>query len=167
MSAEDNLALVHRFLDEVVNTGNLDGIDTLFAPDHVAYYPGFPPIQGLENWKQVADFSYSGFPDTHTTFEDEMAMGDKVVVRYTVRGTHTGAFMGIPATGKPVEYSGMAIFRIADGKIVEQWQVADQWGLMQQITSSTAQSVTEPLGRRETEGLQHQVQVTPPLEESR
>src|SRR5438270_11958284 len=52
------------------------------------------------------------------------------------------------ATGKPVEYSGMAIFRIADGKVVEQWQVADQWGLMQQITSSTAQSVTEPLGRR-------------------
>ena len=167
MSAEDNLALVHRFLDEVVNTGNLDAIDTLFATDHMAHYPGFPSIHGQEAWKQLVAAYYSAFPDIHTTFEDEMAMGDKVVVRYTVRATHQGAFMNMPATGKPVKYSGIAIFRIANGKIVEQWQEADVMGLMQQLGESTSQTVTEPLGRRETETLQHQREVTPPIEEVR
>jgi steroid delta-isomerase-like uncharacterized protein len=166
MSAEDNLALVRRFLDEVVNTGNLDAIGTLFASDHVAHYPGFPSIHGQEAWKQLVAVYYSAFPDIHTTFEDEMAMGDKVMVRYTVRATHTRPFMNIPATGKSVTFTGMAIFHIADGKIGEQWQEADQMGLMQQLGESAARPVTEPLGRRETEALQ-QVDVTAPREEAR
>jgi steroid delta-isomerase-like uncharacterized protein len=167
MSAEDNLALVHRFLDEVVNTGNLDAIDTLFATDHMAHYPGFPSIHGQEAWKQLIAAYYSAFPDIHTTFEDEMAMGDKVVVRYTVRATHTGPFMNIPATGKSVTYTGIAIFHIADGKIVEQWQEADQLGLMQQLDESASRPVTEPLGRRQTETLRQQMDVTAPGEEVR
>jgi steroid delta-isomerase-like uncharacterized protein len=167
MSAEDNLTLVHRFLDEVVNTGNLAAIDTLFATDHVAHYPGFPSIQGPEAWKQLVAVSYSAFPDIQTTFEDEMALGDKVVVRYTVRATHTGPFMDIPATGKSVTFTGMAIFRIAEGKIVEQWQEADQMGLIQQLGESASRPMTEPLGRRDTEALQQQVDVTAPREEVR
>ena len=165
MSTEDNLALIHRFLDEVVNTGNLDAARTLFAPNHVAHFAGFPAAQGYEDWKQLTTMSYSAFPDIHTTFEDEMAMGDKVVVRYTVGATHKEAFMNIPATGKQVKYSGIAIFRIAGGKIVEQWQEADVMGLLQQLGESTSQTVTEPLGRRETEGLQYQRELTPPIEE--
>lgn len=165
MSTEDNIALVRRFLDEVVNTGNLDAARSLFATDHVAHFAGFPAAHGHEDWKQLTGISYSAFPDTHTTFEDEIAMEDKVVVRYTVRATHKGDFMNIPATGKPVKYSGIAIFRIANGKIVEQWQEADVVGLMQQLSENTSQTVTEPLGRRETESLQHQREVTPPVEE--
>ena len=165
MSAEDNIALVHRFLDEVVNTGNLNAIHDLFAADHVAHYPGFPTIQGHEDWKQLTAASYTAFPDIYTTFEDEMAMGDKVVVRYTVRATHKRAFMNIPASGRPVVYTGIAIFRIADGKIVEQWQEADLMGLMLQLSESTWRTMTEPLGQRETEGLQHTMGVAAPMEE--
>jgi steroid delta-isomerase-like uncharacterized protein len=166
MSTEDNLALVHRYLDEVVNTGNLDAARTLFATDHIAHYAGFPAVNGHEDWKQLTAMSYTGFPDIHTTFEDEMAVGDKVVVRYTVRATHQGAFMNMLATGKPVQYTGIAIFRVADGKIAEQWQEADALGMMQQLGESTSQTVTEPLGLQTTEGLQHQ-NVTSPKEEIR
>ena len=72
-----------------------------------------------------------------------------------------------PATGKPVKYTGITIVRIANGKIVEQWQEADVVGLMQQLGESTAQPRTEPLGQQQTEGLQHQVNVTSPIEEVR
>ena len=167
MSTEDNLAIVHRYLDEVVNTGNLDAARTLFATDHVAHYAGFPALYGHEDWKQLTSMSYTGFPDTYTTFEDEMAVGDKVVVRYLVRATHKGDFMSMPATGKPVKYTGIAIFRIANGKIAEQWQEADVVGLMQQLGENTAQPRTEPLGQQQTEGLKQQVNVNSPIEEVR
>jgi len=89
------------------------------------------------------------------------------VVRYIVRATHKGDFMNIPATGKPVKYSGIAIFRIANGKIAEQWQEADVVGLMQQLGENTAQPRTEPLGQQQTEGLKQQVNVNSPIEEAR
>ena len=167
MSTEDNTAIVHRYLDEVVNTGNLDAARTLFASNHIAHYGGFPAVKGHEEWKQLTAMSYTGFPDIHTTFDDEMAVGDKVVVRYTVRATHQAPFMNMPATGKPVVYTGIAIFRLANGKIVEQWQEADVMGLMQQLGDSTSQTVTEPLGVQTTESLQHHVNVTSPKEEIR
>ena len=167
MSTEDNLAIVHRYLDEVVNTGNLDAARNLFADDHVAHYAGFPVLHGHDDWKQLTSMSYTGFPDTYTTFEDEMAVGDKVVVRYLVSATHKGDFMNMPATGKQVKYTGIAIFRIANGKIAEQWQEADVVGLMQQLGENTAQPRTEPLGQQQTEGLKQQVNVNSPIEEAR
>lgn len=133
MSTEDNIALVRRYLDEVVHTGKMGVDSSLLAPDHVAHSSGSPPVQGQEDWKQGAVALYSAFPDIHVTFEDEMAMGDKVVIRWTVRATHTGALRNIPATGKPVTWTGITIVRVADGKIVEQWQEVDLLGLMQQL----------------------------------
>ena len=165
MSTEENIAIVHRYLDEVVNTGNLDAARNLFTADHVAHYAGFPALHGHEDWKQLTSVSYNGFPDTHTTFEDEVAVGDKVIVRYTVRATHKGDFMNIPATNKPVKYSGIAIFRIANGKIAEQWQEADTIGLMQQIGEGATRPMTEPLGQQQTEGLKQPMHVTPPIGE--
>ena len=96
-----------------------------------------------------------------------MAVGDKVVVGFLVRATHTGDFMSMPATGKLVKYTGIAIFRIANGKIAEQWQEADVVGLMQQLGENTAQPRTEPLGQQQTEGLKQQVNVNAPIEEVR
>ena len=165
MSTEENIAIVHRYLDEVVNTGNLDAARNLFTADHVAHYAGFPALHGHDDWKQLTSMSYNGFPDTHTTFEDEMAVGDKVIVRYTVRATHKCDFMNIPATNKPVKYSGIAIFRIANGKIAEQWQEADLVGLMQQIGEGATRPMTEPLGQQQTEGLKQPMHVTPPIGE--
>ena len=72
------------------------------------------------------------FPDKHITINDSMAEGDKVMVKLTCFGTHRGEFMGMPATGNPIEYEEVLIFRLKDGKIVEHWAVADALSLMQQ-----------------------------------
>jgi len=133
MSAEDNIALVHRFFDELVQNGNFEAIPTYLATNHIAHDSGSPPIQGHEDWKQGSAAYFSAFPDTQVTFEDEMAVGDKVVVRWTVRATHKGALRNIHATGKQMTWTGITIVRIADGKIAEQWQEADRLGIMHQL----------------------------------
>jgi steroid delta-isomerase-like uncharacterized protein len=73
------------------------------------------------------------FPDVHITIEDQVAEGDRVVTRWTARGTHTGAFQGIPPTGKRGSMTGIDINRFADGKVVECWTNADDLGLLQQL----------------------------------
>ena len=73
------------------------------------------------------------FPDLVVTVEDQIAEGDRVVTRWTARGTHGGEFLGIPPTGKEFTFKGVDIVRIVDGKIVEGWDVPDLFGLMRQL----------------------------------
>ena len=130
---EDNKALNRRFVEEVINEGNLDAIDELLDPgvvDHAAP-PGVPT--GREGAKQFFAIVRSAFPDLHHTIEDMIAEGDKVVMRSTWSGTHQEEFMGIPATGRRVRVSAIDISRVADGRIVEHWEQSDALGLMQQL----------------------------------
>jgi predicted ester cyclase len=87
----------------------------------------------LAGMEQITPAFFTAFPDTHYTLEDLIAEGDKVVWRYTFRGTHRGDFMGIPATGKVVTGTSIVISRIAGGKCVEEWGSSDLLGLMQQL----------------------------------
>jgi steroid delta-isomerase-like uncharacterized protein len=132
MSTKENKALVIRF-EGLFNEGNLAGFDEVCSPDLVApqLFPG--QAAGLEGVKQVASMERSAFPDASITIEDLIAEDDKVVARSTLQGTHKGAFMGIPPTGKRISAGGIDIFRIAAGKIVEWWSVQDTLGLMQQL----------------------------------
>ena len=75
----------------------------------------------------------TGFPDYQTVIEDIIAEGDKVAARIRMTGTHTGPFMGIPASGRKVDFTGMYIARIEGGKIVEHWSEEDALSLMRQI----------------------------------
>lgn len=75
----------------------------------------------------------AAFPDVQSTIEDTIAEGDKVVTRWTARGTHRGALMGIPPTGKELTVTGMGILRIEGGRIMEAWGIFDQFGMLQQI----------------------------------
>ena len=75
----------------------------------------------------------SAVPDATIESLDEIAEGDKVVVRWTVHGTHQGVFLGIPPTGQQLTWTGMTIYRIADGKVVEERGEEDALGLMQQL----------------------------------
>ncbi len=130
---EDNKALNRRFVEEVINQGNIEAIDELIDPgvvDHSAP-EGFPT--GREGAKQFAAMMRSAFPDLHLTIEDMIAEGDKVVMRSTWSGTHQGEFMGIPATGRRVTVSAIDISRVADGRMVEHWEQFDALGLMQQL----------------------------------
>ena len=132
MSTKDNKALVRRTYD-VINKRNLKAIDELVDPNYVGHIPAFPPVQGIEGLQQVFSTYLTAFPDMTGTIEDLIAEGDKVAARLTFRGTHTGPMMGIPPTGKQVTLSAMNIFRVANGKFVEQWVNSDDLGLMQQL----------------------------------
>jgi deazaflavin-dependent oxidoreductase (nitroreductase family) len=131
MSTEDNKALVRRFYEEGVHNPAL--FDELLAPTYVLHLPGSPPIAGIEQAKQLMVAYTSGFPDLQLTTEDMVAEGDKVAIRNTWRGTHQGAFQGLPPTGKHVTFTGSDIFRFVGGKIAEQWADLDALGLMQQL----------------------------------
>jgi predicted ester cyclase len=87
----------------------------------------------VEDSKHFFVMLHSGFPGFQSTIEDLLSEGDKVVLRFTFRGTHQGEFMGIAPTGKQVTMSGINILRIADGKIVEMWNQEDVLGMMRQI----------------------------------
>lgn len=130
---EQNKLVVRRFYEEAYAGGKLDLIDELFATSYVGHSPAGPEMQGPEGAKQVISSFRAGFPDLQFTIHDEVAERDKVAVRSTLRGTHLGAFFGIPPTGKAVTLPGITIHRIASGKIVESWISFDNQGLMQQL----------------------------------
>jgi predicted ester cyclase len=133
MSTEDNKAAVRHFYEEVINKKNLAAIDEFIDPhgiDH-ALPPGMPG--GIEGSKQFIGMYLTAFPDLHFTVEDMIAEGDRVVSRLTTRGTHKGALMGIPPTGKQVTITGIDINRMVGGKSVEHWLEMDTMGMMQQL----------------------------------
>ncbi len=132
MSTEDNKALVRRY-QEAHNTNNLAALDDIVAADIISHssIPGVPA--GLEGGKMVHMMFMSAFPDGHVTIDDLVAEGDKVVECFTFTGTNRGSFLGAPPTGKRVTATGMSVFRIAGGKIVEHWGQNDTMGVMQQL----------------------------------
>lgn len=129
MSITANQQIIQRRVEEIWNQGKLATIDELIAANLIS---NGQPI-GREGFRQFVTAVRAAFPDIHFTVEDSLAEGDKVAIRYTGRGTHQGAFAGIPATGKSVQFSGIDIFRIANGQMAEEWLMYDQLGLLQQI----------------------------------
>ena len=108
MSTEDNKALVRRFYEEVFNQRNLALVDHLFTTNHVFHNPP-TTLHGTEEFKQLLSVYITAFPDAHFTVEDEIAEGERVVIRWTVTGTHKGELQGIAPTGKHVTVTGMAL----------------------------------------------------------
>ena len=132
MSTEQNKAIARRFIEEASKNTAL--FDELLAPNYVLYFSAAPePIRGIEAAKQLNAVYRNAFPDFVTSVEQMVAEGDKVVVRWSVHGTHTGDFQGIPPTGKHGMASGIDIVRIEGGQIVEDWGVFDSLGLLQQL----------------------------------
>jgi predicted ester cyclase len=145
MSTEDNKAIVQRFFEEVQNKGNVAAVDELLAPNIILHFesPSDVPVSSemqlsLEGIKQVVSEFRSTFPDLYYTVDLLVAEGDLVVSRVTAHGTHTGAYRGLtykgmPPTGKQVTWTETQIFRLAAGKIVEQWSNEDDVGRLQQV----------------------------------
>jgi steroid delta-isomerase-like uncharacterized protein len=132
MSTENNKAVTHQFLDELFNKRNPAIVDALCVNNVVNHGLG-PEASGIEGTKRSASMYLAAFPDLHFTFEDYIAEGDQVVVRWTSTGTHKGELMGIPPTGKQFSGTGMEIYRFEGGKIAEHWLASDQLGLLQQL----------------------------------
>lgn len=133
MSTEDNKKLVLHWKDEIWTKRNLNIVDELYSPDYVGHIVGAPgPIRGREALKQMLTVYFAAF-DIYLKSEFLIAEDDMVAVYDTVRFKHTGAFQGIPPTGKEATITSTDIYRIANGKIVEQWTEANLLSLMQQL----------------------------------
>jgi steroid delta-isomerase-like uncharacterized protein len=133
MSLADNKNVVSRFLEEVMNKGNQAVGDQLVATGFVDHspMPGFSP--DATGFKKGLAAVRAAIPDMKYTIEDIIAEGDKVVARWRASGTHKGEMFGIPPTGKSTTVTGMDIFRVANGKLVEFWLNWDQLGMLQQL----------------------------------
>jgi steroid delta-isomerase-like uncharacterized protein len=106
-------------------------LPAFFAPEFIVHRPeGDMPFEAFVQY-QISRLT--AFPDFSCTVEDIIAEGQKVVVRFIVRGTHLGMFRSLPATGKKIEIGGIGIYRCADGKIAEGWSYLDTLGMMQQL----------------------------------
>ena len=129
----DYKALAQRWFTEVMNEGKLEVIDEICSQDFVDHDPlpgTSPDFAGLKDFvTQVR----SAFPDLETTAEDILVEGDRLAVRSTIRGTHKGDFMGIPASGKKVEVSNYDFVRFENDQAAEHWGTIDSAALMEQI----------------------------------
>jgi C-1 hydroxylase len=128
MSLEENKAIVRRFI-EGYNERNLDIYDEFIAPDYFDHTNQVGP----EGLKQLFNMGFTAFPDWHEAIEDIIAEGDKVWIRLTYTGTHTGEFMGLAPTGKKITAPAVAIYRIVNGKLVEGWFVTDSTDMFKQL----------------------------------
>lgn len=138
MSTEANKALIRRWIEEVLNSGNLALIDELVAPDmlnHAARTVAPQFLHGRDNFKRTIESLFVAFPDHHMQLEDLVAEADQVWFRGTRSGTHQGPgpLPGLAPTGKFAAVQHMHIFRITDGKIVEHWAVRDDLSFLQQV----------------------------------
>ena len=132
MSTEKNKTITRRYLEELWNQNNLAVIEEILAPDVVGHVAG-RTIRGADVIRQRAQKLREVYSDVRFTVEDQIAEGDKALVRWTFRGVHRGEFMGAPATGKEVVATGMNLFRLEGGKIAELWVESDDLGELQQL----------------------------------
>lgn len=132
MSTEAEKALIRRWI-ELWNTGDLDAIEEFVTPDYVRHDPNGPEVRGPEAERQLVAMYLAAFPDLRFTIEHLVADEDLVLAHSTARGTHRGDLLGIPPTERAVTVAVMDLFRLADGKIAEQWVTIDNLGMLQQI----------------------------------
>ena len=134
MSTEQNKAIVRRWIEQGWNTGDLSLVDALYAPNVVQHDPSSPaPVASSADLKQYVGSFLTAFPDMHFTIEDLLAENDKVLWRFTADATQNGPLLDIPPSGRRATVTGMALFRLAEGKIAEVWVNFDALGMLQSI----------------------------------
>ena len=136
MSAEENKEKVRRLLEESLGGGKPELVDELLNSDFVRYDPYIAAgeVRGAQTVKENIVWFRNAFPDLSCTVEEQVAEGDKVVSRWTLRGTHRGDFFGVAGTGNRVEFTGIQIDRFDEsGKIVEERAEFDLLGAMRQV----------------------------------
>ena len=133
---EQNKALIRRWFKEVWNDGRADAIPEMFAADGIAHGlsdDASSPLRGPAGFVPFHGQFRGAFPNIEVVVEDQIAEGDLVATRCSVRGKHTGDHLGFAATDSPVDFTGMTITRIKDGKIVEAWNNFDFMKMYRQL----------------------------------
>jgi len=138
--AEEYKTLLHKWFEEVWNKGREEAIDEMFATDGIAHGLNDADgntVRGTEGFKTLHRAFRSAYPDLQITVEDTVTEGDKIAARCTVRAKHAGEGLGIAPTNQPVEFTGLAIVKIKDGKIVEAWNEFDFMKMYRQVGALT------------------------------
>jgi steroid delta-isomerase-like uncharacterized protein len=134
--SEQNKEKMRRVLEEAFGQGKVEVIEEVFHSDFVCWDPnsGSGEIRGADTIKGEIEYFRNAVPDLTYTVEDQVSEDDKVVSRYTVRGTHQGEFFGVPGSGKRIEMTGIQIDRFDEsGKLIEEWPEYDLLGAMKQM----------------------------------
>lgn len=116
-----NQAIAARYYDEILTKRRLEVFGEIFAPDFLCYSTD-GTTTNLEQYKAAVDMSHSAFADLQVTIGDQFAAADKVVTRWTATGTHTGNFLGISPTEKPLTISAIHIHQFKDQRIIGLWE---------------------------------------------
>jgi steroid delta-isomerase-like uncharacterized protein len=132
-ATEQNKAIVRRFWEEIFNGRKFTLIDELFTTDWIYHGVAGQKVYGPEGLKQFLTAYHNAFPDIQVKVENLIAEGDKVVSHVTSRGTHKGELMGIAPTGKQITVPVICISRFVGDKIVEDWEIIDLFGMLQQL----------------------------------
>jgi steroid delta-isomerase-like uncharacterized protein len=136
--SDENRALIHRWFEEVWNKGRAEAIDEMFAEDGIANGladESGEPLRGPSGFKPFFQRFREAFPNLEVIVEDTVAEGDKIAARCRVRGTHKGDSLGVAATNNEIEFTGICIVRIKDGKIAEAWNNFDFQSMSRQINA--------------------------------
>ena len=133
MTVDQNKRLVRRFYEEVLNTGDVTDVASFIAPDCVEVYDNVRYPLGLEGAKEHVLGVRRTYADLHVTIEQQIGEGEWVVSVVTMRGTHSGEWLGIAPTGKPVQITAVNVDRVVDGRIVEHGGAANLLGPLLEI----------------------------------
>ncbi|WP_163999287.1 ester cyclase [Pyxidicoccus caerfyrddinensis] len=143
--SDANKRVVIEYVNEV-NNANFDAFDAFVDPAFVDHDPIPGQQPGIPGLKDAYRMFLAGFPDVHFIFEDVFGEGDLVAGRGVIHGTHRGTFMGVPATGRRVRWTGTRLFRVRDGKVTEGWLNLDLLGLLTQLRAPEAPQLLPYVG---------------------
>ena len=132
-TVEQNKAIIRRMTEVFYNQGHVELAEQFFADTYVHHDPASPQVRDRDGLQAGLRAFRSGCPDLKITIDDLVAEGNSVTKRWTYHATHTGDLSGLPPTGRPITMSGLELFRLADGKIVECWLAYDNFSLLQQL----------------------------------
>jgi steroid delta-isomerase-like uncharacterized protein len=130
MSATEANKAAVRDCFENASQGNFEALHAIVSPDYVLHPEG---IRGVDGLTEMAQAYRSAFADLRVKIEHQFAVGDYVATRCTIRGRHEGELMGVPPSGREVEFSSLTISRCRDGKVEEEWELADTMTVMRQV----------------------------------
>ncbi len=130
--SEANAKVMRRLVEEVINNGDYASLGELVHSDYVHRSPG-EEMHGPEALKALFESYRSAFPNLSARIEDLVVSDDKAVIAFTLTGTHSGDFMGIPPTGKEIVVHAMVLSRFRQGKIAEEWELVDMLTMLRQL----------------------------------
>lgn len=137
MPAAENVSVLRRAI-ELINARKLDEAFALYEPNCLYHGPGGQELRGREGIRGLWDLFLGGFPDLSASVDEVICEGDKVASRCTIRGSHTGEFLGIPASYESITLPIATVIRIVNGAVREAWDQYDRLHLLEQIGGVSA-----------------------------